>query len=303
MVGRRTAVNSRNNNNMQCKSVACIGGFAACHAAADFYSRKSLVFPSIGFCNARWHDIMVALWNLLFPRGCAGCDFPDAVLCEKCCGLLQCWQCAPFRRAVFGCRYSCGIYSGAVRRAILMWKDHCDVACDEIFSILLSNLVVQVMGELLKPDFYAAYANPILVIPMPSSNSSTRRRGRKHMLPIARMITECLCNSGFSALTANIVNMDSGVKTKSVQTSGSRGRSSRAAHAFKINRKLLRKCKLNHNQPCFAILVDDIVTTGSTMSSCVVALQNINVDVLACFSLACVRNVGDGTVDYAGSKY
>lgn len=303
MVGRRTAIIGHNGKR---RKVACDGG-DACHSVScgncgncGNYSncfKKSLI-RSFSTLRISWLDIVFILWNLLLPRGCAGCEIPDVVLCEDCCNKLKRWQRAPFPSAECGYRYSCGIYAGAVRRAILLWKDHSDVACDKIFSSLLSNLVLKVMSELFNCSISLSNENSLLVIPMPSSNSSTRRRGRKHTLPLSKAVAQSLCNIGIPSCSANIIKMRSNVTTKSVQSSGSRGRSHRAANAFRINFGRLKKCKSINSQQYQAIIVDDIVTTGSTMSSCVAALQEANINVLAVFSLACVLNIGDGTVDY-----
>lgn len=296
------------------------GGFAY-HAAVDNNEKSSCEkWHCEKWRYAKWKDIAFAIWNLLFPRGCAGCDAPDCVLCEECCNALKCWKQASFSSVTCGYRYACGVYAESVRRSILLWKDHGDVACNKVFAKLLSDLVITVLNKLLisKPHNYTnsskkqnflyeenlknnfhnpSNENPILVIPMPSSNASQRRRGRKHMLPLANKIAEDLCSSNIPACAANIVRMDSKINTKSVQTSGSRGRSRRASNAFKVDLKMLEKLNCGSSE-YQAIIVDDIVTTGSTMSSCAAALRNANICTIAAFSLACVINVGDDTTDY-----
>ena len=66
-----------------------------------------------------WHAMWAQVCNLLFPRGCAGCDAPDEVLCAACWALFA--QCRE-RDADSGGGariWSASIYQGAVRRAIL----------------------------------------------------------------------------------------------------------------------------------------------------------------------------------------
>lgn len=302
MAGRRNEIS---HNKMQAKSVACNRG-VACHASASLckYCNSTSCnnnadekrYSSIG-----WLNLIIILYNMILPRGCAGCDTPDLVLCENCVDAFQHNKRAQFNSMTFGYRYSCGDYSGVVRHAILQWKDHADTACDKIFGLLIANLVLKVFRNNIKDNSSKNSFNsngPILVVPMPSSSSSTRRRGRRHIIPIANIVAKKLCNEGIEAKVANIVRMNSSISSKSVQTSGSRGRSKRASHAFCVNYRKLKKQSNNRNLKHEAIIIDDIVTTGSTMSSCVYALKKAKVSVISGFSLACVSSSGDGTEDY-----
>lgn len=64
--------------------------------------------------------------NLLFPRGCAGCDKPDEVLCEACRALFSQPTAQSFDGVAMQRWFACGWYRGTVRRAVLAWKDHGD---------------------------------------------------------------------------------------------------------------------------------------------------------------------------------
>lgn len=240
-----------------------------------------------------WKSVVVALFNTLLPRGCAGCDFPDTVLCNKCYEEFASWQVASLSSSITGCRYSCAKYDGNVRRAILRWKDHDDVACDAIFGTLLSNLIVRVIREYVSNysnnKFNNVLNNRILIIPTPSASKSFRRRGRKHVDPVAKIVARNLNNSGIPAIFSSPLKMNSFVSNKSVQTSGSSGRAARALNAFVVKKNILSKT----DHPIFAIVVDDIVTTGSTMNSCVRTLNDSGIRVLAGFSLAAVSDTRD----------
>lgn len=312
MVGRRKAVTC--SHSKQQISVACNGGVTR-HAGV-----RKLKFGNVLDCIDSWHSasydsVVRAWWSMLFPRGCAGCDAVDAVLCTRCVRALQCWQCASFTAAVCGNRYACGLYEHAVRRAILQWKDHGDIACDNAFAALLADLVIKVIRKIMQQrdtinnrnegidnSFDTTFSHDcnkfILVVPVPSSKSSIRYRGRNHMQPIACMVAQNLSNNGIAACAANILCMNARVTAKSVQTAGSRGRSRRASHAFTVNYRVLQKLRAKQNVSHSVILIDDIVTTGSTMSSCAVALQHAKLNVLAAFSLACVRSCEDDTKNY-----
>ena len=61
--------------------------------------------------------------DLLFPRGCAGCDKPDDVLCEDCMALFSHSSAQIFDGVAMGSWFACGWYRGTVRKAVLAWKD------------------------------------------------------------------------------------------------------------------------------------------------------------------------------------
>lgn len=123
--------------------------------------------------------------NLLFPRGCAGCDKPDEVLCEACRALFSQPTAQSFDGVAMQRWFACGWYHGTVRRAVLAWKDHGDEECDRAFADAICALA-KASGVI---DFVRdrhGSCHDVVVVPAPSSPASIRRRGRKHMMPIAK---------------------------------------------------------------------------------------------------------------------
>ena len=116
------------------------------------------------------------VWNgmlgLLLPRGCAGCDKPDEVLCPDCRALFREHVTLPLLSSATGTSTAAGsamstttslvtnmaaipvtitaggVYQGRVRRAILSWKDHGDAECDKAFSLICRELAREVAREL-----------------------------------------------------------------------------------------------------------------------------------------------------------
>ena len=123
--------------------------------------------------------------NLLFPRGCAGCDKPDEVLCEACRALFSQPTAQSFDGVAMQRWFACGWYRGTVRKAVLAWKDHGDEECDRAFADAICALA-KASGVI---DFVRdrhGSCHDVVVVPAPSSPASIRRRGRKHMMPIAK---------------------------------------------------------------------------------------------------------------------
>ena len=164
--------------------------------------------------------------NLLFPRGCAGCDKPDEVLCEA---AGHCFPSRPHSRLTVW-RCNAGSHAdGTVARsekAVLAWKDHGDEECDRAFADAICALA-KASGVI---DFVRdrhGSCHDVVVVPAPSSPASIRRRGRKHMMPIAKHLAGFLREETGCEVTVRDALENRGVKGKSVQTSGAAQRSQR----------------------------------------------------------------------------
>ena len=79
---------------------------------------------------------------VLFPRGCAGCDAPDEVLCRQCTEEFRQHPVRPVSAPVrSGEVWACAWYRGSARQAVLRWKDHGDEEADAPLCALLRELV------------------------------------------------------------------------------------------------------------------------------------------------------------------
>lgn len=246
------------------------------------------------FCSS-WKELWKSITKILLPRGCSGCNKPDEILCDTCKNSLSNIYSKNFPGSEYGKLYACGLYENNVRKAILLWKDHNDVECDTPFSNLISSLALNVISNSkLKIANTSSsthsntitrsrrntskHSDEILIIPMPSSKKSSRKRGRKHVLPLAKAIASNLNNNKINARVCCAIQMRKNVSNKSVQTSGIKGRAERTTHAFNVTKSLVKGKKV--------IIVDDIVTSGSTMTNCAISLRKSGAEVLTGFALA-----------------
>lgn len=246
------------------------------------------------FCSS-WKELWKSITKILLPRGCAGCNKPDEILCDTCKNSLSNIYSKDFPGSEYGKLYACGLYENNVRKAILLWKDHNDVECDTPFSNLISSLALNVISNsklkiantssskhlntiTRSRRSSSKHSDEILIIPMPSSKKSSRKRGRKHVLPLAKAIASNLKNNKINARVCCAIQMRKNVSNKSVQTSGIKGRAERTTHAFNVTKSLVKGKKV--------IIVDDIVTSGSTMTNCAISLRKSGAEVLTGFALA-----------------
>lgn len=206
-------------------------------------------------------ELACAVRDLCFPRGCAACDMPDEVLCARCRGLLADPQFFALPDSVLGWGMACGRYGGALRRAILGWKDHGDVECDIPFAEALGQAVdALVRSGCLERD--RAYT----VVPVPSSPRSVRRRGRRQCVPLAIAVADRLADYGVAAEALDLLRIR-GIRLKSVQVTTAAQRRHRVAGHVQVDEEALRSLKGN------VILIDDIVTSGATMRTCTALLD------------------------------
>lgn len=231
-----------------------------------------------------------AVTRLLLPRGCAGCDAPDAVLCAHCRSAFLDTQRRSLAQTSMRAGYACGRYDGVVRHAILQWKDHGDEECTGSFALLLEGLVVRT-GML---DAWRAH--DILIVPVPSSARSIRQRGRWHMLALAKRLAALLRQRGVRAVVAPVLYMERRVD-KAVQSLDPAERAERAKGALRCRDvadargpraagAVGRAGTVDRAGEGYAVVLDDIVTTGATMRRCIHLLQGQGLTVLTSLALA-----------------
>lgn len=284
------------------------------------------------------------VWNgmlgLLLPRGCAGCDKPDEVLCPDCRALFREHVTLPLLSSATGTSTAAGsamstttslvtnmaaipvtitaggVYQGRVRRAILSWKDHGDAECDKAFSLICRELARELTGDAARgavreltrdaaaSGITTAAANAastgipghatstgmsgipaqtpaqILVVPAPSSPQSMRARGRRHLWPLAKAIASELAAGGAQSCAVNALGI-SRVHGKAVETNNASGRAARLKERLEVADPEFIAGKS-------VLILDDIVTTGTTMRRCAEAVREAGGQVIGGIALAAV---------------
>ncbi|KFI50199.1 ComF family protein [Bifidobacterium biavatii] len=207
--------------------------------------------------------------GVLLPRGCAGCDRPDDVLCDDCCILFGRTLARPVPGTTTGLCYGCGEYEGAVRRAILSWKDHGDEECDGRFAGLFADLACR--GDVARPG------ERVALVPAPSSAASMRTRGRWHMRDLAARTARLLSARGIDATCLPVLR-SARLSSKSVETTSAAQRAERIRNSIVVvDAMACRRREL--------IIIDDIMTTGSTLRRCVAELNDAGGTVRAALTL------------------
>jgi len=201
--------------------------------------------------------VLSGLLEVLLPTRCAGCDLPGELLCGDCrsalplierdsacprCGApfghitcTECWRSEPS----FSAGVSAGSLEAPLSRCVALYKDAGERRLGPLLGDLLGEATTEWVGW------------PSVVAPIPASRDSVRRRGFDHTAELAVRVGTAL-----------------GVPTESLLTcAGARdqralGRTERAvnvAGAFVVMPGAV--------VPPRVLLVDDVMTTGSTLDA------------------------------------
>lgn len=199
------------------------------------------------------------LINLLFPPRCPGCGTWGVRLCARCLALFG----PPARVPGVGPPvFALAAYAGASRELVLAFKERGRRELAAVFGALVAAAVPRLPG--VGPDPW--------LVPAPSRASAARARGGSHVLGVAR-------SSGFPVAPA--LAFARGVRD-SVKLDAA-AREANLAGRVRLVPDRLPPPKTT------VVLLDDVVTTGSTARACVSVLKTGGFRVPAVLTLTTAR--------------
>jgi ComF family protein len=198
-----------------------------------------------------------ALLDLLLPPSCPGCGLEGVILCETCATRLMrrmdeppgvpLGLVVPHPPGIVQLEW-CGTFSGPVRAAIHALKYRGE------------RRLASALGEALAQRWRRAGRGGDLLVPVPVHAHRRRERGFDQAEDLARV---CGRSLGLPVLTA----LERRQRTIAQHALGQEQRLRNVGHAFGVRAGL---------EPAVAgrwpILVDDVTTTGATLSGCAVAM-------------------------------
>ncbi len=198
--------------------------------------------------------MLAALLDLVLPRDCAGCRAPGSTLCPACRDELRAgpWQHHPTPSPPgLPPVVAAAVYGGVVRAALLAHKERGRTTLAGPLGAALA-------------DAAAVFGPSVVLVPVPSDPSAVRARGHDHARRLAR---EAARRCGVRTTSLLV-----GVRRVADQSGLDAGtRVANLSGALGVRRPVagLR-----------VVLVDDVVTTGATLSEAARALREGGADVV-----------------------
>lgn len=244
-----------------------------CIVAADTHVRTRQTQP-VSF--EHW---LAAAGDLLLGSRCHGCGQPWWGICPGC--RQQLASRLPFFTAPVPCpdgfpvTVTSSVYDPILRRVINAHKERQALT---LTSFIAERLALSV-HVLLASEPYAAAASKIILVPIPSATRTVRRRGFDATTSMARLAARRLRvrypTAVRSALTqARRVADQAGLRAAARQEN--------LAGAYRLRRPIATGA---------AVLVDDLVTTGSSLTEAARVLRAARIPVLGAATVAATARV------------
>lgn len=217
-----------------------------------------------------------ALVDLVLGGRCAGCDRPGVTLCDGCRELLT--SLTPFRAwpdprpPGLPPPTASAPYADEVRRLIIAHKENARYALARPLGEVLATAVLSALGE----------ARGVWLCPVPSARRTVRQRGHDPLRRITKAAVRALRRQGIDARPADALRV---VRRPDDQAGLSAER--RTANLDGAFAARSRSAERLTDQP--VLLVDDVITTGSTLAEACRALETRGIPVLGCAVVAATR--------------
>lgn len=205
--------------------------------------------------------VLAALADLVLPRNCAGCGLPGRMLCPRCASLLAVPRPATPRRFPWGFppTAAAGAYSGPVRPVVNAFKEQGRAELARPLGAALALAVVGVVSAV-------PTRRPVLLVPVPSSAAALRSRGRDHVQELADRAVVELRAAGVAAGEARLLRRRGRVRDSAGLSAAARR--SNLAGSFE------RDPAVASLPGMLLVLVDDVVTSGATLTEAAAALSS-----------------------------
>jgi predicted amidophosphoribosyltransferase len=228
--------------------------------------------------------LLGAALDLVLPQRCAGCGDAHGLLCVACAALLDGPAgVRPPRPVPPGLPrpWAVAAYTGAVRHMIVAHKERGRTGLARPLGAGLATAVLAAAHDAQVPVLDAQ--GPVLLVPVPSSRASVRRRGHDPTLRLARAAARETARAGTAVSVVRALAHRRRVADQSGLTAVERAANLAGALTARYD---LRGATV--------IVVDDVITTGATLAEAARALRAGGARVRAAAIVAATRRYGEG---------
>ena len=207
--------------------------------------------------------MFIGIDSLIFPRRCLICSVPDEPICTACAKVLR-----PRPKEIFGEDFrifSSIAYDKAAAKMILAAKED----GDRVARRLVRSAIAASLEELLKN---LSISSDLGIVWIPSSRKAIRRRGGNYLAPIARELANDFHESDLPRLMSDraLLKQKKKVKDQSKLSASQRNLNLDGAFAAIGDFGLATP----------VAIIDDVITTGSTLRAAVQALRERNLTIV-----------------------
>lgn len=216
--------------------------------------------------------------DLLLGSACVGCARPGRVLCVPCAASL------PQRGRVawpsptppgLALPFAGGAYDGLLKALVNAHKEHAVLALATPLGRVLGDVVRDLLAAL------GATWEPVLLVPVPSRGAVVRRRGHDPMLRVTRAAAVRLRRTGVHAGARRLLVPAGRVRDQAGLDAGQR--------AANLAGSLRARRPRPPDRRGLVLVVDDVLTTGSTAREAQRALEAAGLPVAGVAAVAATR--------------
>lgn len=231
----------------------------------------------VGTDDCSMATVLRDLLDLLLPRDCVGCGQADSVLCPQCTAALDVEPVYCGHISWLGGEVTCwavAAYRDIVRIALLAYKERRVHDLVVPFAIALAGVVVRIFG--LRPS-----VGQVALVPIPSTRAAARSRGGDHVRRLAVHTAHRLGTMGLAARVHPLLE----VARHRPDSVGQSADDRRASVAGTFQRAPSRAGP-DPPDDAVVLVLDDLVTTGATMTEAVGVLASAGVVPAGALALA-----------------
>lgn len=234
-------------------------------------------------------DLVAGLADLVLPSACAGCGTERVPLrygtCGDCAAVLE--ALTPYPTAPVPpppgmppCT-TVGAYAGPLRSALLAYKEKGRHRLARPLGVLLAGAVADAATRAGgRPGV------PVIVVAVPSTARAVRERHGDHMARLAAHTVRRLRSAGWQA---HLVRPLRALPRPDSASLDAAARAAVAGDSLRVRPSRIRVSRRGVMMKSTLIVVDDIVTTGSTLAAVAARLGEANMQVAATAVLAATR--------------